>query len=85
MNKQGKATVAAAIAGILVIAGAGVGVSTLAGCGTNCRETVRMADFEQSQGNLERAEKLYEEALEQDPAACADARDKLENARLLRR
>ena len=60
-------------------------VSVLSGCGKNCRKTVRMADFELSQGNVERAEKLYKEALQQDPAACADARDKLENARLLRR
>lgn len=62
---------------VVVVAGL-----VLSGCGTNCRETVRMADFEMSQGNAARAERLYEDALRQDPAACADAREKLENLRL---
>jgi tetratricopeptide (TPR) repeat protein len=54
-------------------------------CGSNCRESVRMGEFEFSQGNYARAEKLYEEALKADPAACADAREKLENTRMFLR
>jgi hypothetical protein len=57
----------------------------LVGCGTNCRETVRMGDFEFSQGNYARAEKLFAEAWAADSAACPDAREKLEKARMLKR
>lgn len=53
----------------------------LTACGQNCRETVRMGDFEFSQGNYPRAEKLFAEAWAADSAACPDAADKLENAR----
>lgn len=62
---------------------AGVFALGLSGCGKDCRETLRMGDFELSQGNYPRAEKLYEEALEIDAAACADAEGKLENVRML--
>jgi hypothetical protein len=57
----------------------------LLGCGTNCRETVRLGDFEFSQGNYARAEKLFAEAWAADSAACPDAREKLEKARMLKR
>jgi hypothetical protein len=50
-------------------------------CGSNCRETVRMGDFEFSQGNYPRAEKLYAEAWAADSLACPDAREKLGNTR----
>ena len=36
----------------------------LAACGRDCREDVRLGDFEFSQGNYERAEKLYRQAWE---------------------
>jgi hypothetical protein len=49
-------------------------------CGTNCRETVRMGDFEFSQGNYARAEQLFARALAEDSAACPDAREKQANA-----
>lgn len=52
----------------------------LIGCGTNCRETVRMGDFEFSQGNYARAEKLFAEAWAADSAACPDAPAKRANA-----
>ncbi len=62
---------------------AGALALALSGCGKDCRETLRMADFEMSQGNYVRAEKLYEEALEMDSQACADAEQKLVNLRML--
>ncbi len=52
----------------------------LSGCKPDCRESVRLGDFEYSQGNYVRAEKLYAEALEADPARCADAGAKRANA-----
>ncbi len=55
----------------------------LAACKPDCRESVRMGDFELSQGNYARAEKLYGEALRADPARCADAEGKRANARRL--
>jgi hypothetical protein len=39
-----------------------------------------MGDFEFSQGNYIRAEKLYGDALRADPARCADAEGKRANA-----
>jgi hypothetical protein len=50
-------------------------------CGSNCRETVRMGDFEFSQGNYVRAEKLFAEAWAADSLKCPDAGEKLENTR----
>ena len=50
----------------------------LAGCGADCRETVRLGDFEFSQGNYPRADKLYAEAWAADSLKCADAREKRE-------
>jgi hypothetical protein len=55
--------------------------SVLSACRPDCRETLRTADFEFSQGNYVRAEKLYGEALKADPARCADAEGKRANAR----
>jgi hypothetical protein len=49
-------------------------------CKPDCRESVRMGDFEFSQGNYIRAEKLYGDALRADPARCADAEGKRANA-----
>jgi hypothetical protein len=56
----------------------------LLGCGTNCRQTVQMADFEASQGNRARAEKLYTEAWAADSVSCSDAGEKLQRLRLLK-
>lgn len=48
------------------------------GCGTDCRETVRLGDFEFSQGNYARADKLYAEAWAADSLKCPDVREKRE-------
>jgi hypothetical protein len=54
----------------------------IASCGgKDCRESVRLGDFEYSQNNYERAEKLYREAWAADSVACADVADRLENLR----
>ena len=53
-------------------------VVSLLACKPDCREKVRMADFEASQNNHARAEKLYAEALKIDATACADAESKRE-------
>ena len=54
----------------------------LAGCGKkDCREAVRLGDFEYSQNNYKRAEKLYKEAWATDSVACADVTDRMENIR----
>jgi hypothetical protein len=55
-------------------------LACLAGCKPDCRESVRMGDFEFSQGNYVRAEKLYGDALRADPSGCADAEGKRANA-----
>jgi outer membrane protein assembly factor BamE (lipoprotein component of BamABCDE complex) len=68
---------------MLMLCAAGALALALSGCGKNCRETVRMADFEMSQGNYVRAEALYEEALKMDSEVCADAEQKLVNLRIL--
>lgn len=52
----------------------------LSGCRSDCRESVRMGDFEFSQGNYLRAEKLFADALRADPSRCADAEAKRANA-----
>jgi hypothetical protein len=53
----------------------------LSACARDCREDVRLGDFEFSQGNYERAEKLFRQALETDSVACADVRERLQNPR----
>ena len=54
----------------------------LAGCGKkDCREAVRLGDFEYSQNNYKRAGKLYKEAWATDSVACADVADRMENLR----
>jgi hypothetical protein len=58
-------TLLLAVSGLLVI-----------GCGSNCRETVRLAAFEASQGNEARARKLYEQAWAMDSVACPEAKQK---------
>jgi tetratricopeptide (TPR) repeat protein len=52
----------------------------LAGCGQDCREPVRLGDFEYSQGNYANAVKRYEQALRIDPK-CYKVEDKLNDAR----
>jgi hypothetical protein len=49
--------------------------------GKDCRESVRLGDFEYSQNNYARAEKLYKEAWATDSLACADVSDRMENLR----
>lgn len=56
-------------------------IAFLAACGRDCREDVRLGDFEFSQGNYARAEKLYRQAWEADSVSCADVRDRLGNTR----
>jgi hypothetical protein len=52
----------------------------LFGCGKkDCREAVRLGDFEYSQNNYARAETLYRKAWATDSTACADVADRLEN------
>ncbi len=47
----------------------------LTACGGNCAESVRLGDFERSQGNMENALRHYEQALAQDPKCTGvDAR-----------
>lgn len=48
----------------------------LTGCGKDCRALMRDAEFEFTQRNFARAEKLYAEAYKADPRACADAEDR---------
>ena len=51
-------------------------------CGKkDCREAVRLGDFEYSQNNYTRAEKLYKEAWTTDSVSCADVSDRMENLR----
>jgi lipopolysaccharide biosynthesis regulator YciM len=52
----------------------------MAGCKKDCREAVRLGDFEFSQGNYANAAKRYEQALRQDPG-CYNADAKLKEAR----
>lgn len=52
----------------------------LAGCGKDCREAVRLGDFELSQGNYANAVKRYEQALREDPK-CYNVDAKLKEAR----
>ena len=63
---------------VLLIAGSSL---LLAACGRDCREDIRLGDFEFSQGNYARAEKLYRQAWEADSVSCADVRDRLGNTR----
>ena len=64
---------------LLVLVGFGL---FLMGCGKkDCRESVRLGDFEYSQNNYKRAENLYKDALATDPVACADVNDRMENLR----
>ena len=64
---------------LIILVGMGL---LLAGCGKkDCRESVRLGDFEYSQNNYKRAEKLYKEALALDPVACADVNERMENLR----
>ena len=52
------------------------------GCGKkDCRESVRLGDFEYSQNNYKRAEKLYREAWAVDSVGCADVSERMENLR----
>jgi hypothetical protein len=51
-----------------------------AGCGKDCREAVRLGDFEFSQGNYANAAKRYEQALRDDPK-CYNVEAKLKEAR----
>ena len=54
----------------------------LVGCGKkDCRESVRLGDFEYSQNNYVRAEKLYKEAWATDSLACADVTERMTNLR----
>ena len=55
----------------------------LLGCGQDCRELARMADFELSQGNKPNAIVLYQRALKAD-ANCPDVAEKLERAQKMR-
>jgi hypothetical protein len=48
----------------------------LTGCGKDCREIMRGAEFEFQQRNFARAEKLFDEAYKADPAKCPDAQDR---------
>ncbi len=57
-----------------------VSISALAGCKKDCRETVRLGDFEYSQGNYANAAKRYAQALREDPA-CYNVEAKLKDAR----
>jgi hypothetical protein len=52
----------------------------MAGCGKDCREAVRLGDFEFSQGNYVNAAKRYEQALREDPK-CYNVEGKLKDAR----
>jgi hypothetical protein len=49
--------------------------------GKDCRESVRLGDFEYSQNNYARAEKLYKQAWATDSVACADVTPRMENLR----
>jgi hypothetical protein len=49
--------------------------------GKDCRESVRLGDFEYSQKNYARAEKLFQEAWAIDSTACADVAERLDNVR----
>jgi hypothetical protein len=60
--------------------GAAWGLAALAGCGKDCREAVRLGDFEYSQGNYANAAKRYEQALRDDPK-CYNVEAKLKDAR----
>jgi hypothetical protein len=53
----------------------------LTACKKDCRENVRLGDFEYSQNNYARAEKLYKEAWATDSVACADVAERLTNLR----
>jgi hypothetical protein len=53
----------------------------LTGCKKDCRESVRLGDFEYSQKNYARAEKLFLEAWAIDSTACADVAERLDNVR----
>jgi len=61
-----------------IIATTAVLLSTLVltACGTDCRKTMRDAEFEFTQRNFARAEKLFDEAYKADPAKCPDAKDR---------
>jgi hypothetical protein len=64
---------------VLGTLGAAWGIA-MAGCGQDCRETVRLGDFEFSQGNYANAAKRYEQALREDPK-CYNVDAKLRDAR----
>jgi len=52
----------------------------LTACGSkDCRENVRLGDFEYSQNNYARAKKLYQQAWATDSVACADVADRMAN------
>jgi hypothetical protein len=68
------------VAGFSLGAWAAVLGMAMAGCGKDCRETVRLGDFELSQGNYANAVKRYEQALRDDPK-CYNAEAKLKEAR----
>ncbi len=57
-------------------------LAVFAGCGGNCAESVRLGDFERSQGNLEKALRHYERALETD-AQCAGVEARMVETRNL--
>jgi tetratricopeptide (TPR) repeat protein len=66
--------------GVFLLAlGAASGMA-ITGCGKDCRESVRLGDFEYSQGNYANAAKRYEQALRDDPK-CYNAEAKLKDAR----
>ena len=62
--------------GLLAVAGGVV----VAGCGKDCREAVRLGDFEYSQGNYANAAERYVQALRDDPK-CYQVEAKLRDAR----
>ena len=64
---------------ILIITAFGLLLVGLVGCKRDCREAVRLGDFEYSQNNYARAEKLYKEAWMTDSVSCADVAERLEN------
>ena len=66
---------------ILLFTSAAVSGLAFTGCGKDCRESVRLGDFEFSQGNYANAAKRYEQALRADPK-CFNVDAKLKDARV---
>lgn len=60
----------------LMAAAGGLLGLVMTGCGKDCRALMRDAEFEFTQRNFARAEKLFDEAYKADPAKCADAQDR---------